>query len=83
MIETKNQYFQELELKLSKLTEELRQKRQENDFNEISLRNFHEELNQLTKELAESLTISIGEESTSFLSKLYVDTSGKERFCTR
>ncbi|CAF1224408.1 unnamed protein product [Adineta ricciae] len=75
LIETKNQYFQELELKLSKLTEQLRQKRQENDFNEISLRNFHEELNQLTKELAESLTISIGEESTSFLSKLYVDTS--------
>ncbi|UJR07958.1 hypothetical protein I4U23_012237 [Adineta vaga] len=77
LIETKTQYFQELEMKLSKLTDQLRNKRQENDFNELSLHHFQEELNQLTKELAESLTITIEEESTSFISRIFVDTSGK------
>jgi hypothetical protein len=40
-----------IKLKLNKLTNQLRQCRQGNDLNEINLRQFQEELKQLTKEL--------------------------------
>jgi hypothetical protein len=73
-----NEYFHEMEIKLNKLTDQLRQTRQENDFNEIHLQQFQQELNRLTKELTESSNISIQEDSTTFISRLSINVSGKD-----
>jgi hypothetical protein len=54
----------------------LRQSREDDDVNEISLRQFQEELERLTKELTKPRNISIREDSTSFINKIYVDVSG-------
>jgi hypothetical protein len=64
-------------VKLNELTNEIRESRQENDFNEINLHQFQEELERLTKELAKPTTISIREDSPSFISKISVHTSVK------
>jgi hypothetical protein len=64
------------EIRLNKLTDQLRQSRDEDDFNEINLRQFQKELNQLTNELTKPSNISIGEDSTSFISKISVHISG-------
>jgi predicted nuclease with TOPRIM domain len=73
-----NEYFHEMEIKLNKLTDQLRQTRQENDFNEIHLQQFQQELNRLTKELTESSNISIEEDSTTFISRISINVSGKD-----
>jgi hypothetical protein len=70
-------YFDEIEIKLNKLTNQLREIREENDFNEINLRQFQEELTQLTTELAKPPIISIRQDSSSFINNIYVDVPGK------
>ena len=70
LIENTNEYFHQLEIKLIDLTNQLRQSREENDYNEISLRKFEQELNQLTKELNQGSNISIREDSTSFINQI-------------
>jgi DNA-binding PucR family transcriptional regulator len=72
-----NEYIHSVEIKLNELTNQLRQCRQEDDFNEINLRQFQEELKQLTKELSKPSNISIREDSTPFIKKLSVSVSGK------
>jgi hypothetical protein len=51
LLNNTTEYIHQIEIKLNKLTDNVRQCRQENDFNEINLRHFQEELKQLTKEL--------------------------------
>ena len=67
----------ELESKLNKLTNQLRESREEHDFNEIDLRQFQEQLDKLTEELQRPSTISIREDSTSFITKIHVEVSSK------
>ena len=65
----------QLETKLNKLTDQLRESRDEDDFNEINLRHFQEQLKQLTDELTKPSNISIRNGSESFISKIFVDVS--------
>ena len=67
----------QFEIKLNKLTDQLRESRDEDDFNEINLHQFQEELKQLTNELSKPSNISIREDSTPFISKLVVEVSDK------
>jgi DNA repair exonuclease SbcCD ATPase subunit len=62
----------QLEVNLNKLTEELRHVRQEDDFNEIDLKQFNERLRQLAKELDQSPNISIQQDSASPINKISV-----------
>ena len=65
----------ELETKLNKLTDQLRQSRQENDFNETDLRQFQEELVRLTKALAKPPNVSIRQDSSPFIARIYIDVT--------
>jgi hypothetical protein len=72
LIGNTNKRIYQIELKLNKLNNQLRESRQENDFNEINLSQFQEELSRLTKELTSPSTVSIREDSTSFINKISV-----------
>jgi chromosome condensin MukBEF ATPase and DNA-binding subunit MukB len=76
LIQNTNKYISQLEIKLNQLTDQLRESREENDFNEINLRLFQEELNKLTQELIKPSNILIQEDSTSFINKISVHVSG-------
>jgi hypothetical protein len=75
VLKTTNENIHQLEERLNNLTIQLRQSREDDDVNEISLRQFQEELERLTKELTKPQNISIRENSTSFINKIYVDVS--------
>jgi uncharacterized phage infection (PIP) family protein YhgE len=68
-------YIDKIEIKLSQLTEQLKQTREENDFNEIVLNQFNQKLIQLQDELAKPSNISIREDSSSFISKISINIS--------
>jgi len=66
-----------LEDKLNKLTEQLRQSREENDFFETDLNQWREELTQMTNELAKPSSITIRQDPTPLVTKIIVEISGK------
>jgi hypothetical protein len=78
LLKNTNKYIPQVEIKLNKLTDQLRESRQEDDFNEINLRQFQEELNRLTKELTKPSNISIREDSISFINKISVHISDND-----
>ncbi len=67
-----NKYVIEIENKLNNIARELKRIREENEFNEIDLKQFRENLNQLKEELNQPTNISIEQISTSFVSKIVV-----------
>jgi hypothetical protein len=77
VLKNSNEYHHQLEMKLNELTNQIRESRHENDFNEINLRQFQGELDRLTKELTKPSIISIREDSTSFINKVSVHVSGR------
>jgi Rad3-related DNA helicase len=77
LLKNTKEYIHEIEIKLNELTNQLRQTRQEDDFNEINLRHLDEELNQLTRDLIEPSNISIGEDSTQFIKKIFLNVSSE------
>jgi hypothetical protein len=70
-------HIEDIEVKLIHMTEQLKQIRQENDFNEIHLKEFKEKLRQLEEQLNKPSNISIRQDSSSFIKKIYVLTAGK------
>ncbi len=68
-----------MEMNLNNLTNQIRNFRQENDFNEIDLKHLKQELTQLEKDLDQiSANVSIQEDSRSFINKIsVVISSGK------
>jgi len=71
-------HIKQVEVKLNKLTDQLRQGREENDFVETDLRHWNEQLTQLTNELKKPSNIALRQDSKPFVTKLYVDiTTGK------
>jgi chromosome condensin MukBEF ATPase and DNA-binding subunit MukB len=72
ILKSTNESTQQLEIKLNTLTQQLRDSRQENDFNEINLHQFQQELERLTNQLSKSSNVSIREDATSFISKISV-----------
>ena len=68
-----------IEVDLNKLTDQLRQSREENDFFETDLRHWNEELSRLTKEYAQPSNIILRNDTTSFINKISVlIKSGKQ-----
>jgi len=74
LIKYTNEYINQIEIRLIKLTEELKQIRQEDDFNEINLNQLNQKLQQLEEELDKPSNISIQQESSTFINKIFVIT---------
>jgi uncharacterized phage infection (PIP) family protein YhgE len=66
------EHINKIENKMTQLTEQLKETRQENDFNEIGLNQLKERLTQLEEELVKPSNISIKEDFSSFISKISV-----------
>jgi hypothetical protein len=67
-----NKYIIKMEIKLTKLTEQLKELRQEDEFNEIGLNQIKTNLTQLAKELNQPPNIYIRQDSSSFINKISV-----------
>ncbi|CAF0934795.1 unnamed protein product [Adineta ricciae] len=68
----------QIEMNLTKLMDEIREIRQEDDFNEINLEQFTAKLKQLQEQLDQPTDISIQQDSTTFISRIrVVISSGK------
>jgi hypothetical protein len=67
-----------IEIKLTKLTGELRDNRQENEFVETDLDHWKEKLIKLEEEFTKSPNISIQHDSTSFIHKISAQISGTD-----
>jgi hypothetical protein len=75
LIEHKNNYFYQMEINLNKLTDQLRQTRQENNFNEMDLNQFKQTFLQLTRELHQSPNILIQQDSIPLINQISIVTS--------
>ena len=63
-------HIHEIEIKLAHLARQLKESRDENDFDEIHLNEFTQKLRQFEEQLAEPSDISIKEVSSSYVTKL-------------
>jgi hypothetical protein len=77
LVQHTTRHIDKIEDKLAKLTEQLKETRQEDDFNEIHLIQLEERLAQLEGELTKPPTISIREDSSSFVFKISVINPSK------
>ncbi len=78
ILQLTDKHFDQIENNLTKFTNELREIRQENDFNEIDLDNLKEKLTELKNKLEEIPNVFIQEHSTSFINHISVRlSSGK------
>ena len=80
ILEQADEYFKQIEMKLTKLTDQMREVRQENDFNEIDLNQLKEKITQLGKELDQISNISVQEDSKSLIKKIFIVTSPGNQF---
>jgi hypothetical protein len=78
ILQYKREYITNIEANLVKLTDQLRQARQENDFNEIDLREFRRKLTKLSEELDKPETISIQQNSSSLVDNICVITTNRK-----
>jgi outer membrane murein-binding lipoprotein Lpp len=72
LINYKNIFIIEIEKKLNDLAKEIIQIRQENQFNEIDLDQFKEKLNKLKEELDKPSNVSIEQQPSSFINKIFL-----------
>lgn len=68
-------HIKQVEVKLNKLTNQLRQQREENDFFETDLYRWKEELMRLAEELDKPSNIRLRYDPTPFITKISVDVS--------
>jgi hypothetical protein len=73
-----NEHIDQIEMKLNKFTEELRAIRDENDFNEIILNQFKQNLKQLEEDFVKPSTISIEHDSSALIHKISVVITGSK-----
>jgi len=72
----------QIEVDLNKLTEQLRQSREENDFHETDLRHWNEELIRLSKEVTNPSNIILREDAaSSLINKISVDITTSKFLC--
>ena len=71
-------HFQQIEVDLKQLTNELKNMRQENDFNEHNLRQMEQSLAKLAAKLDKPSNISIQQTSTSYISQISVVVSSRK-----
>ncbi|CAF3956265.1 unnamed protein product, partial [Rotaria sordida] len=69
------EHIAQIEVNLTKLTDKLKETRQENDFNEIDLNELKNALTKLTKELDEPPNVSIKQEDTALIKQISVVVS--------
>jgi chromosome segregation ATPase len=81
LLQHTNTHIKHIEVKLNKLTDQLRQGREENDFVETDLRHWNEQLTQLTNELNKQSNISLRHDSKPFVTKLYVEIAIRKYAC--
>lgn len=74
VLEYSGGFIKGLEMKLNKLTDQLRQRRDENDFYETDLCQWSDELVQLTQEITKPSNINLREDRVPFIYKIVVDT---------
>ena len=67
-----NEHLNEIEINLNKLTNQLRETRKENDFNEIELNQFKQKLEELAQELNKPRNISIQHDCSLFINQISV-----------
>jgi uncharacterized phage infection (PIP) family protein YhgE len=75
LLEHTGENINEIEIKLTRLTDELKQTREENDFNEINLNEFKQKLEQLEEQLNKPSNISIRQDFSLFIMKISVLTT--------
>jgi len=72
LIDCTNKFIIKIENKLNDLAGRLKEVRKENEFNEIDLYRFQENLNKLKEELVEPSNVSIQQELSGFIKKIFV-----------
>jgi archaellum component FlaC len=72
LIDYTNKSIIEIENKLNDIAKNLKEIRQENEFNEIDLNRFKQNLNKLKQELDKPSSVSIQQESSKFINKIFV-----------
>lgn len=80
LIQHMNEHYNQIEVKLNKLTNQLKEIREENDFNEVILRRFQDELIQLNTQPMKLPTTSIRPDSRLCITDINTKLSGKN-FC--
>ena len=78
IIKHTNGYTTEIEIELAKLTDQLRENREENDFVESDLNQWREELKRLEEEFIKPSNISIQQSSIPLVTTISVQISGKD-----
>jgi chromosome segregation ATPase len=78
LVQYTSEHIHRIEMKLAELTSQLRETRQENDFNEIDLSQFQARLTQLSEEFDKPTNVSIQQDSTSFINTISVVTSPRK-----
>ena len=75
-----NKHFQKIETDLNLLTNEIKEIRQESDFNELNLIDLRNKLERLQKQLNNSVNIALKEDklSLSFINNIYVDIGDRK-----
>ncbi len=75
LLQYTDRHIRQIETKLNRLTDQLRQSREENDFVETDLQRWKQELTQLTNQLVKPSNITLRQDSTPLVTKLSVNTS--------
>ncbi|CAF4160633.1 unnamed protein product [Adineta steineri] len=75
LIELTQTLIDDVEKKFNKLSEKLKEIREEDEFNEIDLNNFQLKLTQITEEFLQSSNISIKEDSQEFIKRISIISS--------
>jgi hypothetical protein len=78
LLEHTTKSINRIEVNLTKLTNEMREIRKENDFNEVDLNELKYKLTQLAKELDEPAYVSVEQESTSLIKKISIVASSRK-----
>ncbi|CAF0912636.1 unnamed protein product [Adineta steineri] len=80
LIKSSQKCINDAEMKFNNLNEQIKQFQKENEFNEINLEYLRNELIEITKELYDSLDISIQQNSQPFINDISIISSGKPKF---
>ena len=75
-----NEHFQNIEIDLNRLTDQIKETRQESDFNELNLIDLRNKLERLQKKLnhPENISLKEGNLSSSFINSIYVDIGDRK-----
>jgi len=75
-----NEHFQNIEIDLNRLTDQIKETRQESDFNELNLIDLRNKLERLQKKLNHPSNISLKQNnsSSSFINRIYVNIGDRK-----